>query len=143
MSAQEKVQKTFCTTREAAKLLGVSLRTAQLWSESGLLEAWKTAGGHRRITRDSIECLLSLPSKDVLLGASAAAESATGLHSAPEFSGMTIVVVSGLDADEISRRGNVPEGIPILSKPIPFGRLEGIATELIEARRKAQAKAAK
>jgi excisionase family DNA binding protein len=217
MSAKEKVQKTFCTTREAAKLLGVSLRTAQLWSENGLLEAWKTAGGHRRITRNSIERLLSLPNKDVLLGASAAAESAKGLpstadglrilvveddaslrrlyeiklarwpsrpeiataadgyealvriglhrpdflivdlqmpgmdgfrmlrtiHSAPEFSGMTIVVVSGLDADEISRRGNVPEGIPILAKPIPFDRLEGIATELIEARRKAQAKAIK
>lgn len=50
---------SFCTTREAAQLLGVSLRTAQLWVESGLLEAWKTEGGHRRILRTSVEKLLS------------------------------------------------------------------------------------
>lgn len=50
--------KTFCTTREAAALLGVSLTTAQNWVESGLLEAWKTGGGHRRISRDSVSKLL-------------------------------------------------------------------------------------
>lgn len=49
----------FCTTREAAQLLGVSLRTAQLWSESGLLEAWKTEGGHRRISRGSVQRVLT------------------------------------------------------------------------------------
>jgi excisionase family DNA binding protein len=53
--------KTFCTTREAAEILSVSLRTAQLWTESGLLEAWKTEGGHRRISRQSIERLLADP----------------------------------------------------------------------------------
>lgn len=42
-------------------MLGVSLRTAQLWSESGLLEAWKTGGGHRRISRDSVDRLLATP----------------------------------------------------------------------------------
>lgn len=49
----------YCTTREAAKILGVSLRTAQQWVEKGLLEAWKTSGGHRRITRRSIDALLA------------------------------------------------------------------------------------
>lgn len=49
----------YCTTREAAKLLGVSVRTAQQWSESGLLEAWKTEGGHRRISRVSVQQLLA------------------------------------------------------------------------------------
>lgn len=49
----------FCTTREAAQLLGVSLRTAQLWVEGGLLEAWKTEGGHRRILRASVDRLLA------------------------------------------------------------------------------------
>ncbi len=44
----------YCTTREAAKLLGISLRTAQQWVEKGRLEAWKTTGGHRRITQASI-----------------------------------------------------------------------------------------
>ena len=50
--------KTFCTTREAATLLGVSVGTVQLWVESGLLKAWKTAGGHRRVMRDSVTALL-------------------------------------------------------------------------------------
>lgn len=48
----------YFTTREAAKRLGVSVRTAQLWSESGRLEAWKTEGGHRRISATSVERLL-------------------------------------------------------------------------------------
>lgn len=48
----------FCSTREAAELLGVALRTVQLWVESGVLRAWKTAGGHRRISRASVESLL-------------------------------------------------------------------------------------
>jgi excisionase family DNA binding protein len=48
----------FLTTREAAQALGVSLRTAQLWVENGQLEAWKTEGGHRRITPESVQRLL-------------------------------------------------------------------------------------
>ena len=48
----------FVTTREAATSLSVSLRTVQLWVESGVLTAWKTAGGHRRIPRTAINKLL-------------------------------------------------------------------------------------
>lgn len=55
------VEKSFCTTREAAQLLGVSVGTVQLWVEKGLLEAWKTGGGHRRVVRESIERLLHKP----------------------------------------------------------------------------------
>lgn len=47
------------STREAATLLGVSLRTVQLWVEGGVLEAWKTVGGHRRVSPASIEKLLA------------------------------------------------------------------------------------
>lgn len=47
----------YCTTREAAERLGISLRTAQLWVDSGLLEAWKTEGGHRRINIASVDRL--------------------------------------------------------------------------------------
>lgn len=49
------VEKAFCTTTEAARLLGISVATAQLWAETGLLSAWKTDGGHRRILRESVE----------------------------------------------------------------------------------------
>lgn len=47
--------KEFYSTIEAAKLLGVSVRTVQLWVENGSLEAWKTAGGHRRIAARSVD----------------------------------------------------------------------------------------
>jgi excisionase family DNA binding protein len=57
----EKVSKVFCTTRQAARQLGVSVSTTQLWVESGLLEAWKTEGGHRRISRESVQRLLLTP----------------------------------------------------------------------------------
>lgn len=52
------IERAFCTTREAATLLGISVGTAQLWVENGLLQAWKTSGGHRRISRESVERLL-------------------------------------------------------------------------------------
>lgn len=38
-----------CTTQEAAKLLGISVTSVQQLVETGILEAWKTKGGHRRI----------------------------------------------------------------------------------------------
>ena len=207
MNHNKQTPKTFCTTREAAKLLSVSLRTAQLWVESGLLEAWKTEGGHRRISRQSIENLLEKTSAKRALQAVAESQSGksleqknqreeltvlvvedepalrrlyeiklrgwqlpikvisaddgyealiligknkpdlliTDLHmpgmdgfrminticSMPELSDVEIVVVSGLDAAEIARRGDIPKGIPILPKPIPFDRLRTIAGDLL------------
>lgn len=56
--AVDRQEAEFWSTREAAGKLGVSLRTVQLWAEAGVLKAWKTAGGHRRITRHSVEQLL-------------------------------------------------------------------------------------
>ena len=47
------------STKDAAKLLGVSHRTVQLWVESGQLQAWKTAGGHRRISMASVEAMIA------------------------------------------------------------------------------------
>ena len=35
-------------------MLGVSVRTVQLWAESGVLDVWKTEGGHRRIGVESV-----------------------------------------------------------------------------------------
>lgn len=194
MSTQpDPIQKTFCTTREAAEILGVSLRTAQLWAEAGLLEAWKTTGGHRRITRNSVERLLSrrpsgiesAPAADsslsilvveddpvvlrvyarrmarwpmnprvatagngyealVRVGLGKPDLLVTDLHM-PEMDGfqmlrqlrkmselaeITIVAVTGLDRADIEARGGIPEGIPVLPKPIPFDRLRDIATVL-------------
>ena len=207
MSTQKHIVRSFCTTREAAQMLGVSLRTAQLWSESGLLEAWKTSGGHRRISRQSIERLLSGPGSDLPTradpaGVPAASDSADGrfsimvveddlilrrlyelnlrnwpmkpevftagdgyealvllglhrpdmliadlqmpgldgfrmlrtIQGAPELAAMKIVVVSGLDPEDIEQRGSVPAGIPILPKPVPFERLATIAGQILAER---------
>lgn len=194
------IEKSFCTTREAATLLGVSVGTVQLWVESGLLQAWKTAGGHRRVMRESVNQLLhkkTVPPPSEAHPIAAATEArrlsvlvveddanllrlykahlsrwpmapevtltdnavtalllmgrkcpdllVTDLNMAgmdgfnmlrvlretPEITHTTIVVVSGLDNDEINQRGGIPSGIEVLPKPIPFPRLLAIATGLV------------
>ena len=193
------VEKSFCTTREAATLLGVSVGTVQLWVENGLLQAWKTAGGHRRVLRDSVESLLHrkpaapaiapLPAvsaehnlrimvveddpsllrlyktqialwpmpTDLLLidnAINALLHMGRGgpdllisdlhmpgmdgfgmlevLHKAPEMADTTVVVVTGLDVNDVNARGGVPAGVEVLAKPIPFGRLLDIAQSVAQ-----------
>jgi excisionase family DNA binding protein len=46
------------STREVARILGLAIRSVQLMVDRGELSAWKTAGGHRRISRASVEDLL-------------------------------------------------------------------------------------
>ena len=192
MVDEDPVLRAYCTTSEAARLLGVSLRTVQLWTEAGLLEARKTAGGHRRISRASVEGLLhkkpdvaaqpvDQPALRILIVEDdpsvrslcerviarwtmpRVVESACDgfealvkigmmkpdllitdlnmpgmdgfqmlrqLRLMPAVADMTIIVVTGLDAEEIERGGGVPEGIPVLPKPIPFDRVRDIATVL-------------
>ena len=42
------------TTLEVARLLGMAVRSVQLMVDRGELQAWKTPGGHRRISRKSV-----------------------------------------------------------------------------------------
>jgi len=204
------VEKSFCTTKEAATLLGVSVGTVQLWVESGLLQAWKTAGGHRRVIRESVERLLhkgpasagqpavaealavetasSAPATRRLrilvveddpsllrlygvrlgawpmapevelsnnafgallsMGRSCPDMLVTDLHmpgidgfgmlqalqKAPEAASTRIVVVTGLDAAGIQARGGLPGGVEVLSKPVPFDRLQQIASAVVQER---------
>ena len=51
--------KDFLSTREVAKILCLSIGTVQKMVDSGALEAWTTAGGHRRIHADSARTLLT------------------------------------------------------------------------------------
>jgi excisionase family DNA binding protein len=195
------IEKSFCTTREAATLLGVSVGTVQMWVESGVLQAWKTAGGHRRVLRDSVDSMLRKEPQAVIATAPVAPTvpvsprrlrvwvvednpallrlyqvklsawpmqpdvrtSVDGfqallrisecwpdllivdmhmphldgstmlqiLRNTPEMSHATIVVVTGLDAAAIEKRGGVPLGVEVLPKPIPFDRLLAIATGIV------------
>lgn len=53
------------TTREVGETLGVAVRTVQLWVEAGVLPAWRTAGGHRRIARSAVEKLMAERKNDL------------------------------------------------------------------------------
>lgn len=44
-----------CSTRDVAQVLGMAVRSVQLMVDRGELEAWKTPGGHRRISKASVE----------------------------------------------------------------------------------------
>ncbi|WP_233505823.1 response regulator [Rhodoferax lacus] len=54
------------TTREAGEALGVAVRTVQLWVEAGVLPAWRTAGGHRRIARSAVDKLMAERQNDLV-----------------------------------------------------------------------------
>ena len=193
------------STREAAEKLGVALRTVQLWVEGGVLPAWKTAGGHRRISRLAVDRLISERAA-ALAGVSlpllaAASASETRLHLmvvedepellrlftmviqawdlplavtaatngfealllmgqhcpdllvtdlnmpgmdgfkmiaslrgvSPAFDEMKIVVVTALAPEEISRRGDLPAGVRVFQKPVPFDELETLVREHVGA----------
>lgn len=45
------------TTQEVADLVGVSSRTIQLWAAAGVINAWKTPGGHRRFPGAEVQRL--------------------------------------------------------------------------------------
>ena len=55
MSAQQDI---FVTTNKAAKILGIAIPTVVEWVDRGVLRSWKTAGGHRRISQQSIDAIL-------------------------------------------------------------------------------------
>ena len=51
-------EKDILTTADTARLLGVSVRTAQLLIEGGTISSWKTPGGHRRVYRADVMALI-------------------------------------------------------------------------------------
>jgi excisionase family DNA binding protein len=59
-----------CSTLEAARRLGLAVRSVQMMVDRGELQAWKTPGGHRRILRASVDQWLAARG----LGGAAAAE---------------------------------------------------------------------
>lgn len=199
-------KREYCTTRDAAEMLGVSLRTTQLWVDSGILEAWRTEGGHRRITIASVERLLrqNRPANETSVNAVAPSTSVDlgrlrilvveddntllklyRIHMAgwnmpievmtaangydalvligreqPDLmiadlnmpgmdgfqmvrslsnssfrEGMEIVVVTGMDDEDIVTRGGMPPGVRVMHKPIPFVELKMLVEGMIARRR--------
>lgn len=208
-ATNKRATKAFVTTREAAEMLNLSTRTVQLWTEGGILSCWKTEGGHRRITRESVERLIvgaqlqeraserevRVPSGTTSLRAQSLKvlvvedeptllrlyrlqlakwrlqpevttarngfealvklgglrpdllitdlnmpemdgfQMLRSLRAMPEMDAMEMVVVTGLDPDEIAQEGGIPDGIPVLFKPIQFPELEKIAEHVVAEQR--------
>ena len=184
----------FYGTQEAARILGVSVRTVQLWVEKGILKAWKTAGGHRRISKESMDQLLrSRQGKsDISRGSTAeqltiliieddptvqtyytalinilrpnasiriASDGYEGLIALgelnpqlllldvdmPQMDGVqllrrlkqmslptmpNVAVVTGLNPQQLAKRGSIPATIPVYSKPLNIDDLEKLLKEL-------------
>lgn len=89
----DKSDKDILTTAEAARLLGVSVRTAQLLIEGGTVPSWKTPGGHRRVYRADIEALIDGGATD------------------PEAPSASVIVVAPVERAPVYDRlfGSVPE----------------------------------
>ena len=54
--------------REAAKILGVSVRTIQRWDKSGKIKCIRTPGGKRRVPESEIRRILGLSEERVVVG---------------------------------------------------------------------------
>jgi excisionase family DNA binding protein len=52
------------TTSDAARIIGVGTTSVKRWADTGLLNCIRTAGGHRRFTRDSLDRFIRLQSQD-------------------------------------------------------------------------------
>lgn len=179
----------FISTREAARLLGVSLTTVQTMAETGELRAWKTAGGHRRIDAASVEqrlrghapdsratatrkqnpysiliaeddenlCRLyqrtvasweipievtiaksgievtfmiertrpNLLILDLQMPQMDGFELLKLLRSYREYDPMDIIVVTGMEASAIAKRGGLVPGVSVFPKPVPWQQLKG------------------
>ncbi|QBE65796.1 response regulator [Pseudoduganella lutea] len=187
----------YYSTKEAAAILGVAHRTVQLWVESGVLQAWKTAGGHRRIVKASVERLVLERRQARAVSASAAAQvrhrvlvvddepamlqryelELSGwdmqidivkardgfdalleigrerprilvtdlqmqgmdgvrmiqkLRANPDYAGMQVIVVSGLERSTISSM-SLPADIRVLPKPLPFEQLRSAIGSALQA----------
>ncbi len=189
-----------CTTGEAARRLEISVKTAQIWAEDGILHAWKTPGGHRRISIRSIESVLAgrhkgtppaawppeltprrghllvveddsllfrlyeitVPSWQLPVDLALAADGfqallrigerrpdmlitdlrmpgmdgfrlIQALRADPRYRSIRIVVVSMLTASDIRAAGGLPEGVTLMSKPVPFEHLREIVAHQFRA----------
>lgn len=193
---------------EASKILGLSRTSLQKLVDSGKIPAVKTAGGHRRLTRESVEAVNQKTGPKALLRlveplvaeAGAFADDASGeltvlvveddaatvalmsklfadwfpsvnflfatdgldavlmlernrprilitdlnmepfdgfkllqlVCERPEYQSVALVVISGMDAQEIEARGGLSSGVLFLRKPLDLQRLRGFIDAYVQ-----------
>jgi excisionase family DNA binding protein len=187
----------YCGTSYAAKLLNLSVGSIQSLVEKNELMAWKTQGGHRRISLQSIyqyqsqanlspklpaqpgkylkvmvveddantramyqahfdnwdlpidavmqvsaiEALLDIPvvkpqvlMADLRMPGIDGVEMLRQLSAHPQFTKMSVIVITGLSNDEIAAYGELPTGTHVLHKPVDMGWLKGYFQALMSLR---------
>lgn len=187
----------YCGTSYAAKLLNLSVGSIQSLVEKNELIAWKTQGGHRRISLQSIyqyqsranllpklpaqsgkylkvmvveddansrdmyqahfdswdlpidavmqvsaiEALLDIPvvkpqvlMTDLRMPGIDGVAMLRQLSVHPQFTKMSVIVITGLSNDEIAAYGELPTGTHVLHKPVDMGWLKGYFQALMSLR---------
>ena len=187
----------YCGTSYAAKLLNFSVGSIQSLVEKNELFAWKTQGGHRRISLQSIyqyqsranllpklpaqsgkylkvmvveddantramyqayfdswdlpidsvmqvsaiEALLDIPvvkpqvlMTDLRMPGIDGVAMLRQLSVHPQFTKMSVIVITGLSNDEIAAYGELPTGTHVLHKPVDMGWLKGYFQALMSLR---------
>jgi excisionase family DNA binding protein len=187
----------YCGTSYAAKLLNLSVGSVQSLVEKNELVAWKTQGGHRRISIQSIyqyqnranlspkaqshngkylrvmvveddvnsramyqahfdswdlpidavmqvsaiEALLDIPvvkpqvlMADLRMPGIDGVEMLRQLSAHPQFTKMSVIVITGLSDDEIAAYGELPAGTHLLRKPVDMGWLKGYFQAMLSLR---------
>lgn len=190
----------YCGTTYAAKLLGLSVATVQSLVEKGEIPAWKTLGGHRRLSvralnnylkkhspqlaqadpnpryrlsvlvvedeeliremyrahferwdlamdctfmSSAMEALMDIASMqpdllitDLNMPGVDGVQMLRSIKRNQQLATMQILVVSGLPAEAIKARGELPPDADLHEKPINFDWLHGYITALVGANRK-------
>ncbi len=187
----------YCGTSYAAKLLNLSVGSIQSLVEKNELIAWKTQGGHRRISIESIyqyqnRANLSpkaqnhhsnflkvmvvedddntramyqayfdqwdLPIDAILLGSAIEAlldislvnpqvlltdlrmpgvdgvEMIRQLNAHPQYAHLAVIIITGLNKEDIQAYGDLPSGTHILQKPVDMGWLKGYFQAMLSLR---------
>jgi excisionase family DNA binding protein len=187
----------YCGTSYAAKLLNLSVGSVQTLVEKNELTAWKTQGGHRRISIQSIyqyqnraslapavsfqdgkylrvmvveddpatramyqahfdswdlsidatiassaiEALLDIAVvkpqvllTDLRMPGIDGVEMLRQLNTHPQFSQVAVIVITGLNDEEIKEYGTFPEGTHVLRKPVDMGWLRGYFQAMLTIR---------
>ncbi|MCE2678381.1 MAG: response regulator [Limnohabitans sp.] len=187
----------YCGTSYAAKLLNLSVGSIQSLVEKNELIAWKTQGGHRRISIQSIhdyqsranlspkvqtpqgkylkvmvveddansramyqahfdswdlpidaviqvsaiEALLDIPVvkpqvllADLRMPGIDGVEMLRQLSAHPQFTKMSVIVITGLSNEEIAAYGELPAGTHVLRKPVDMGWLKGYFQAMLSLR---------
>lgn len=187
----------YCGTSYAAKVLGISVGTVQGLVEKNELKAWKTQGGHRRISLQSIqdyqrrhnlapaslmlgddrlrvlvvedddktrlmlqanfdkwglpidavmyasamEALLDMPSlqpqvllTDLRMPNVDGFQLLKTISTHTLFTNLAVVVITGMDANEVKAKGGLPDGVQMLQKPVDMDWLRGFFDALMSVR---------